>query len=190
MPEHNNGTTPRRAIVPPHVLWPGLVVLLLGSSVGAMAVTAMLAVSDPSFAIVPEHRENAAAQEAARSAQRASDALGWNAKVEFAGAVTDSFGVRTMRELRVTLHDANGAPVEGAAVTAVVYHPARSAARFDATLEHRGAGVYTGAVRADRTALWEVELDARLGADRFIAREQVWLLNANGPRPTAPTQQR
>ncbi len=176
MRERNINGVAKRNIVPPHVFWPGLVVLLLGSSVGAMAVTAMLAVSDPSFAVVPGYREDAATQSAARSAQRASDALGWTATIEFA-ASTENAAAPAMRELRVTLLDADGAPIEGARVEAVVYHPARSADRSAATLEHLGAGVYVGGVRADRAGLWEVELDARLGADAYIARKQVWLLS-------------
>ena len=176
MPEHKNGSTPRRALVPPHVFWPGLVVLLLGSSVGAMAVTAMIAASDPSFAIVPGYRDDAATQSAARASQHASDALGWSATIEFA-ATTENATPPSTRDLRVTLHDADGAPITGARVDAVVYHPARSGDRSAATLEHIGAGVYVGAVRADRAGLWEVELDARLGADAFIARRQVWLLS-------------
>lgn len=176
MREHNIKGAARWNVVPPHVFWPGLVVLLLGSSVGAMAVTAMLAVSDPSFAVVPGYREDAATQSAARAAQRASDALGWSATIEFAAAA-DNAAAPAMRDLRVTLLDADGAPIEGARVRVVMYHPARSADRHAAALEHLGAGVYVGGVRADRAGLWEVELDARLGADAFIAQQQVWLLS-------------
>ncbi|RMH25396.1 MAG: hypothetical protein D6693_08765 [Planctomycetota bacterium] len=156
--------------IPPAVLWPGIVIGLLAMSVIAMTITAALAVSDPSFAIVPGYGAGAEAENAAVRARRASAALGWDARVAL------SMTAPGRAEARVTLTDAAGDPIDDAGVRAVLYHPARSGDRQTVALTPIGAGVYAGAFRAPRTGLWACEVTAARDGAEFLADERAWLV--------------
>jgi nitrogen fixation protein FixH len=170
--EPTNASPPSPRI-PPHVFWPGLVIAFMAMSVIAMTTTMMLAVSDPSFAVIDDYETKASTWNDTAAQRHASAALGWTASIEF-GKDVDVYGERSVI---IRLNDRDGDPVTGAAVHATLFHPARSANRLTATFEESDPGAYVGRFTPRREGLWEVELTARRGDDAFIDHQQQWLMD-------------
>lgn len=166
----------RVAGVPAHVFWPGVVIALMSISVVAMTTTMVLAISDPSFALVKDYEAKANDWNTTAALRHASEALGWSAAL----AIGDMEGAAGGRALTVTLRDAAGAPISDALMRVVVFHPARSRERQTITLHELDTGVYTGEFSAAREGLWEFELMAERDADRFIDHRQQWVLHRKG----------
>ena len=166
----------RRRRIPAHLFWPGLVIALLSISVIAMSTTMVLAVSDPSFALVEDYEAKAGAWDETAALRHASAKLGWVAEITFGDAV-DAFGARARV---ITLLDDAGEPVRGAAARAIAFHPARSRDRQDVALTESEPGVYAGRFTPRREGLWEFELSAVRGDERFVEHRQQWLMNLRG----------
>lgn len=171
---HEPANAPARSPrIPPHVFWPSLVIAFMAMSVIAMTTTMMLAVSDPSFAVIDDYETKASTWNETAAQREASAALGWTASIEF-GKDVDVYGERSVI---IRLHDRDGEPVTGAAMQATLFHPARSANRLTATFEETDPGAYAGRFTPRREGLWEIELTARRGDDAFIDHQQQWLMD-------------
>jgi nitrogen fixation protein FixH len=147
--------------------WVGVVVGLLAASLGAHAVLLVTAMSDPSFAIVPDYEEKAARWDSVMAQRAASDRLGWRATIETRpGRMPGEAAV----EVRVT--DAEGAPIAGAAVTLEAFHNARAADVRTALLAESAPGTYAGRLRMPRAGIWVLDLAVERGAERFAMTER------------------
>lgn len=160
--------------IPHHIVWPGLVVALLGGSVLTGVVTVTMATGDPSFAIEPDYYERALAWDEDVANQRASDALGWRTTLELAEA-DDALGKRTFT---VTLVDKDGAAVEGAKVSMVAFHKALSSERLTKHFDQIGDGTYVTSLASPRDGAWQIDLTATQGEDTFLHSAQYWVFPA------------
>jgi len=82
---------------------------------------------------------------------RAQAALGWSGRL----AIEDGY-------LRYTLNDAGGRPVDAAAATAMLRHPAYDRKDLTLSLDQVSRGVFVSREKVD-DGLWIVELDADAG---------------------------
>ena len=151
--------------IPKGAFWPAMVVGLLLMNVAVVGVTVVLATRDPSFAVEANYYDKAVAWDDYARRQVASEALGWTA----VAMVSRDEAAPGQRAVCITLHDAQGAPVEGALVEAVVFHNARAGDREFLRLSETGAGLYEGTARRRRDGVWVVEVTARRAGDEFFA---------------------
>lgn len=143
--------------------WSGFVVLLLGGSVSAWIYAAILAISDPSMAIVPDYHEKALHWDDHLAAERASHSTGW-ATALVPGPLAAS---GSERELTIFVRDRDAKPVSGAIGQIRYYHHARAGAAQTATLSENEPGSYVCKAHFVRTGTWQIELRLVRGEERF-----------------------
>lgn len=144
------------------MLWPGIVVCLLGANVVGTLYAAYIAGSDPHAVIEPDYYQKAVGWDSTMAQGRRSDALGWQ--------VTPSLGaLGTARTsmLGLSVLDSAGRPVTGASVhvDAIAVMQADSVLR--STLDDLGSGAYSAGLALRRTGLWEVHVSVVRGTERF-----------------------
>lgn len=146
-------------------LWPGIVIGMLSVHAAGCLIVALIATSDPSQAVVPDYHAKAVAWDEHRAQQRASAALGWACTIETAMRA-DMLG---QRGVRVSLRDADGGPLTGAAVTVTAYHHARANQVTDMKLDEATPGEYAAMMSMRRAGLWTFNVQAKHGGDDFTA---------------------
>jgi nitrogen fixation protein FixH len=115
---------------------------------------AVIAVSDPSMAIVPDYHEKALQWDKHLELQRATNALGWTvAIVPF--PADDSAG---RRELTLFVRDRNAQPVSGAKGQLRLYHHVRAGSAVTVPLTESDPGSYVCLVTMARAGLWQMEI--------------------------------
>ncbi len=149
--------------IPPHVVWPGFVIGLLGMSATMITITVVAAVGDPSFAVEANYHERALRWDEHVEQQRVNAELGWQVAVEL-GAIPES----EEPAMIVRLTDGTGAPIVGANVEGTCFHYA-AASRvqtlgFEPLAE---AGAYAAPVLLNRAGLWQLELRVESAEDVF-----------------------
>ena len=157
--------------LPHHIVWPGLVVVMLGGSVLTGVVTMTLATGDPSFAIEPDYYERALAWDEDAARRRASESLGWSADTSLATSA-DALGNRVFT---VTLIDRDGQPIDDARVSMTAFHKASSAERETFHFDHTGQGVYVTQLSSPRDGAWQIDLVAARHDDTFLDSRQFWV---------------
>lgn len=152
--------------LPPHIVWPGVVVALLCMSVTMVTVTIVAALNDPSFAVETDYYERGLRWDDHIAQLDKNRALGWVAAVEV--GEPDAAG---RRPLVVALSDAQGAAIEGAVVGASCFHHAAAHLVETLTLAPGDApGRYRAATAIDREGRWEVTLEVSARGERFTDR--------------------
>ncbi|MDQ8165928.1 MAG: FixH family protein [Gemmatimonadota bacterium] len=141
--------------------WPWFVVLLLVGTAGAQGVLLYAATHDRAFAIEPDYYSKAVAWDSAMSRVRENATLAWTARAELVRSTAGDAA------LRITLLDALGAPVRGAAVRVVALHNLEAARPTSATFTESDAGVYLATLPRARSGLWELRIDAHAAGHRF-----------------------
>jgi len=144
--------------------WGLVVVGLLCAHVSGMILAVRIATGDPTFTSVPDYYQRAVAWDDQAAAQRASDALGWQAEV-----TSSALGDR----LVVVVRDAHGAPVDGLVGVVSAYHHARTRDVYDAPLTARGDGTYFAAIGVGAPGAWQVALRAERGDEVFVLATEV-----------------
>ncbi|RMH00918.1 MAG: hypothetical protein D6702_12710 [Planctomycetota bacterium] len=147
--------------------WMLVPVGLLLLSLGIGAVTLVLALSDPGFAVEKDYYRKGLEWDRELAQERRNRELGWRAEIEAGvdpAAATVPFLVR--------LVDAGGGPVVGAAVEVEAFHLARSAEPFRTPLEEVSPGRYRGTLPLRRAGKWEFRLRAVRGEEVFTDRQQ------------------
>ncbi|MGN6544778.1 MAG: FixH family protein [Aureliella sp.] len=147
------------------VTWCSLILLMLGGSVGMWIYAAVLAVSDPSMAVVPDYHEKALEWDKHLAAERATHALGWTIAY-VPGPAADASGER---ELTVFVRDSQAQPVSGAAGHLRLYHHARAGAAVTVELAEKEPGTYVCQVAMPRAGFWQMELALDRGDEHFEA---------------------
>jgi len=133
------------------------------------AIVLSLMGGDPSIAIEEDYYERAVAWDDERAARAASDALGWTAAIEIGPAP----GLPGRGEARIALTDRRGEPVDGARLSARIFHQARAAEATEAVSAAATAGLHRLEVPGARAGYWRVEIEARRGGGRFIEERTV-----------------
>ena len=148
-------------------LFPGLIFGLLAANATVVGITVFFAHSDKSFAVEPEYYQKALHWDDEAKEQAQSQDLGWRVGVD-PGAV-GAVG----RHVRITIHDREGKPVEGARVKVTAFSALRAADRFAVSFDPVGAGVYRADMSIDRPGRWEFVVRATRGTDVCAQRIQV-----------------
>jgi nitrogen fixation protein FixH len=95
--------------------------------------------------------------------------LGWSSAIDVTRAAAGS------AQLSLTLRDAQGAPVTGMAVQAVVARPSKQAMDFRVTLAEQSPGVYAAAIHPPAAGLWEMQVSATGAKGDYQASKRVEL---------------
>lgn len=137
--------------------FPVFLVALLLVSVGSNIYLLYRATNDPAFAVEPDYYQKAVEWDDHQAEKAASERLGWHLALEAERA-----------GLRVLLTDRLGQPIEDAHLQVVAFHNARAGHRLKGEMVAEGEGYYTWKPGFDRPGLWEYQLAAVRGEDRFL----------------------
>ncbi len=150
-------------------LWGSFVVAFLGGQVAMGVVAVILATGDPSFAVVPDYHEKAMHWDDSTRRQTQSDNLHWTASTRLSGAA-DALG---QRMLVVTLTSDENEPIGDAVVDIRAFHHARAGTPTEVTLRSHHDGHYSAAIPMERDGLWQIEMSAARGDDRFLLSQTI-----------------
>ncbi len=153
--EHTSAEAARRAArAERHACfqWTAFIILLLGTGVGVWIYAAIIAVSDPSMAIVPDYHEKALQWDKHQEVVRASQALGWTIAA-VPGPVSESG-----RELTFFVRDRDARPVAGAHGHVRMYHHARGKEVHTLDLIEQEPGTYIVNAPMSRAGAWQLEV--------------------------------
>jgi nitrogen fixation protein FixH len=137
---------------------------------------------DGSFAVEPDYYQKALRWDEVAAQHRENARLGWTAAID----VGDDVSVFDERTLTCRLADAEGRPVEGAAVDLVAFPHARGSERASAVLAETESGVYAATLRFRRKGVWEFRLAVRRGPNVFTHRETRDVYPPGESRPWRP----
>lgn len=144
------------------ITWIGIIVGLLGMSIVIYGVAIVVTLTDPSFALEPDYEKKAADWDAIQRQRTINKELGWSAKVN-----VEAGPRRGEIVVRLTLHDQDDQPIDGAIVELEAFHNARAGQVYRARLDHIADGEYTAAMPIARTGMWEFRLTANHRGDVF-----------------------
>jgi nitrogen fixation protein FixH len=161
------------------IFWVGLILALLGGQILLMLVMTYLATADASFAIEPDYYQKGIHWDAEVAQQRENARLAWELDFEL-GETASVFGERAFV---CTLADADGRPLDGAAIDVVAFAHARGNERAAIVLTPAGDGRYESELRITRNGIWEFRFVVRRGPDTFTLTEQRGVEPPGGSRP-------
>lgn len=147
--------------------WPIGVATILAATVGANVWVAVVAGSDPSFAIEPDYYAKAIAWDSTMAQARENARLGWRIETRV-GSVSTTRSTR----LDVVLVDSTGAPIRDATVHVAAFFNARASHVLAATLQF-DAGDYTAQLPMTYAGEWELRFDVRRGNEHFTNTTRV-----------------
>jgi len=149
----------------PEVKWPAIIIGALTVHALAWIAVAVLATSNPSYAVEEDYYDKALAWDAKRHQDAVNADLGWTL-----GAAVDAPAVAGGPAIvTATLVDRDGQPVDGATVAIEAFHNARADLILRARLGAAGEGRYTAELPMRRDGRWEMRFTAQRGVDRFTA---------------------
>jgi len=157
-------------------LWAWAPGVLLAGLLGTQLTVLHSVLDDPSFALEPDYYRKAVAWDAQRELERQSQALGWHAAISAQPTPQAQPGSQPRGlELQLSLRDARGEPLRGAAVRVAAFANARAARVLEAALLETAPGTYTAELPSRVLGLWEFRMQATRGADRFgeVLRQSV-----------------
>lgn len=163
--------------------WPIFIGGHLTMSVVACGVLVWVATRPDVPRPIEGYYEAARTWDADEAVETASRALGWEVRYELPPGVPHLAGMPRPVDISVT--DRAGRPVTGLAGQLVALRPA------DARLTQRGvlvpvptaAGVYRTLVRLDEPGVWDLRLDTRQDAMRFVHTARLHLADAPQASP-------
>jgi nitrogen fixation protein FixH len=158
----NSPTAPRGRWIP----W--IFVAGMLTVVAVNAVMVYCAVSSWSGVATTHAFERGIAYNRLLAAAAGEAALGWQADVDYR-ADTDRPAALT-----ITLHDAEGRPLNGAALSVEVLRPLEAQAPISIAMRDAGGGRYAGALDDLRAGQWDVRMTvARAGVQAHFTRRMV-----------------
>jgi nitrogen fixation protein FixH len=141
-----------------------LIVVASVTALGAVAATIAVGVQVTEQTVVQDPYERGLHHDQERQAR---ERLGWRARFDVADLRTGG------AELRFTLLDKVGAPVEGASVRVAVTRPAGPGDERHGVARALGGGRYLAPVGFAAPGFWDVRLDASRGLDAVGLTQQV-----------------
>ncbi len=157
------------ARVPPHLLWPGMVLAFLGFTVATQAGLLMASRSGGGPQIEADYYRRSLQWDAQRALQASSADLGWHLQISSPVEVGGG-----QRRLEVSIEDALGAPVVGLEGKLEVRRPSKVGA-FEVALRpvEGRPGVYSAQAPMGEPGLWDLTLCVERGAQVFLAVRRV-----------------
>jgi len=106
--------------------------------------------------------------------EQAQARLGWRIEADLAGAVAHVADAPTRQAtLRLTATDAQGRPLEGLSIEALVRRPTEQGMDQTVTLAPMGAGLYQTVVTLPKPGQWDLLFTAYRGDDTFKLRRRL-----------------
>lgn len=146
--------------------WPIGVAAVLVLTVAANIYVMVRANDDPSVAIAKDYYQRAVRFDADQALRQRSARLGW--RVTLSAARTSS----SEATVTAVLVDSTGASIRGAVVRIAAHAVARSNDVFTATATAAG-DKYLAALPVNRGGLWELDVEAVRGSERFVATQRL-----------------
>lgn len=134
--------------------WPIGIILFFILVFMANGVLVYLANSSWNGVVTTDHYQKGLAYDQVLAAQARQEALGWQ------GELTPRFPGGQRVEFAFSLRDRDSAPLEGGAVTILLFRPTLAGHDREVTLREEAPGRYTGGVAAPLPGWWEVRLSA------------------------------
>ena len=165
--EQTTQTEDKKPLIPPHILWPGIVVSILLLSVSANVVLVVAATSDGGAQIEADYYQKGVDWDKHRALLADSAALGWRSDI-----YVERVEARA-QALLVTVTDAEGQPVDGLEGTIAANHVTRSDVQT-LTLEPvaGSSGQYKTSTHFERAGKWDFFLDLRRDQQRFVQKSR------------------
>lgn len=145
--------------------WVAVIVGLLSLQVAGGITSVILAVGDPSAAIVPHYHQSALNWDSTRRARQLTQQLGWQIHTSVGQWMQDS----GTRELQVEIKNAEGLAIEELNLSARIFHHARGRDVQAVRLVEKFDGVYAAEVGLVQSGVWQVDL--KIEGDHGVASE-------------------
>ncbi len=152
-------------------LWPAIVLGFIGLQGTMSGVLIFFAVNDSTFAVEPDYYRKALQWDRTVAERRDSVASGWKADVRIARI----HPVLRQHRVRCELRDAEGAPIDGAAVQATALHHAHGGVHHEWALRETQAGRYEFITELPHDGYWELRIRAEARGQTFVANELVYV---------------
>ncbi len=133
--------------------WVSVIVGFLSLQVAIGIASIVLALNDPTVAVIPNYHQSALDWDVTHRARQLSDELGW--QIDYNVVPAEQAGKRT---LLVTILDRSGKPLGGLNVSAKVYRHARGGDVDRLHLRAVADGNYQADTKFSDKGLWQIEL--------------------------------
>ena len=142
--------------------WVSVIVGFLGLQVVIGVASIVLALNDPSVAVIPNYHQSALDWDVTHRARQLADQLGW--QIDYNIIPAEQAGERT---LLVTIQDRDGKPQSDLNVSARLYRHARGGNVDQFRLKAIADGNYQANTKLTGQGLWQIEL--KIEGDHGIA---------------------
>jgi hypothetical protein len=159
----------------PERIWPMVPVVVLGSVAVLYASVITWSARDPSFALVPDYEARAADYDAVIAQRQVNASLGWQVEVQ---ALRQPAQPGSMA-IELAVHDATGAPIDGAAVETVALFVGRARERHPMRLHELTPGRYAASLPQAHFGHWEFNVSVQRGEERYVATQRAYLAREN-----------
>ncbi len=162
--------------------WPIYLGGLLAMSVVACGVLVWVATRPDTPRPIRGYYEAAKAWDADEAVEAASRQLGWSVRYELPGDVPHLAGMPRPVDVRVA--DRDGRPVSGLTGLLFAIRPADGRLNQSGPLVEipQAAGTYRSLVRMDEAGAWELRIDAKRDALRFVHAARIDVAAEGSPR--------
>jgi nitrogen fixation protein FixH len=133
--------------------WVSVIVGFLGLQVLIGVASVVLALNDPSVAVIPNYHQSALDWDVTHRARQLADQLGW--QIDYNVVPAEQTGHRS---LLVSILDRDGKPVSDLNVSAKLYRHARGGNVDKIKLKAVADGNYQADTKLTEKGLWQVEL--------------------------------
>ena len=145
----------------PARVWPWVPALLLVSLLGTQLAVLSSALDDPSFASEPDYYRKALDWDTRQARARQSQALGWTVRAAVDGRMSAT------RVVSLSLADARGVTIDGAALSAIAFPIARAGQARELAFREVAPGLYRAELGVARLGIWELRCSATRGHEHF-----------------------
>lgn len=145
--------------------WPGLIFVLIGTTVLVQGTTLFFALGDDGFAVVPDYDAKAQAWDDQSAQARASTALGWSVEPQRSAIDAGAMALELM--LLGTSGEVSG--------RWTAYHNAMPQQRYGGIVQLDDQGLLALPIPDTRQGWWQIELELERGGDRFLYAHKLWL---------------
>ncbi len=158
----SNGQVKQRGL-PPHIVWPMVIVTLLLMSIGWSMWIVFAARSDGGAQVVENYYQKALDWDQRKNVILASEKLGWDVTLNFEAAGENS-------QLIMSFVDADGQPISNLTGVIKAYRPQTTAVITEMALAEAqdAPGVYRLPFDNAARGLWDFEVDVSLDSIRYL----------------------
>lgn len=158
--------------IPPHIRYPGMVVLLLSGTVISQVILFRSATQGRGLQVEQDYYARAVDWDRHVASEQASRALGW--EVNVAVAPDRQAAAPNLRHLDLTLHDADGKPLTDVTGTVRMRRPelATEAPPIPLVAQPDRPGVYRITTTLPRPGVFDLSLDLRRAADHYTRQQR------------------